>query len=217
LVQGSDGNFYGTTSAGGSNNDGTVFVMTPAGSLTTLVSFDGANGEQPEAALVQGSNGNFYGTTMAGGPSNSGLIFQLILPQVVAPTFSPAAGTYTSAQTVTITSATSGASIAYTTDGSTPTVGGGTVTHGILYSGPVSISATTTINAMAFENGFTNSAVSTAAYTIQVPSASTTSPTSTAPISSGGGGGGTLDDWFLGFLALAGLYRWKLRNANRQR
>ena len=50
LVQGSDGNFYGTTAGGGAGGGGTVFKMTPAGVLTTLVSFNGANGNSPQAA-----------------------------------------------------------------------------------------------------------------------------------------------------------------------
>ncbi len=92
-------------------------------------------------------------------------------PQVAAPGFSPAAGTYSSAQSVTITSATGGASIAYTTDGSTPTESGGTVTHGKLYSGAISISATATLNAIAFKTGDTDSTVTSARYTIGAPPA----------------------------------------------
>jgi len=71
LVQGSDGNFYGTTHAGGANGVGTVFKITPAGTLTTLWSFCSyaqcEDGESPYAGLVQGSDGNFYGTTYEGG------------------------------------------------------------------------------------------------------------------------------------------------------
>jgi uncharacterized repeat protein (TIGR03803 family) len=71
LAQGSDGNFYGTTSIGGANADGTVFKVTPGGVLTTLHSFDnpyeGGYGENP---VVQATNGNFFGTTMFGGNSN---------------------------------------------------------------------------------------------------------------------------------------------------
>jgi uncharacterized repeat protein (TIGR03803 family) len=78
LVQGSDGNFYGTTAYGGTNgNNGTVFQMTPAGTLTTLVSFNSTNGSYPAAGLVQGSDGNFYGTTLAGGASGIGTVFQM--------------------------------------------------------------------------------------------------------------------------------------------
>jgi uncharacterized repeat protein (TIGR03803 family) len=77
-VQGSDGNFYGTTTCGGTNgNNGTVFQMTPAGALTTLVSFNGTNGGYPAPGLVQGSNGNFYGTTILGGANNLGTVFQV--------------------------------------------------------------------------------------------------------------------------------------------
>jgi uncharacterized repeat protein (TIGR03803 family) len=70
LVQATDGNFYGTTSYGGTNNSncgsgscGTVFTMTPAGTLTTLHPFDYTDGANPEAALIQANDGNFYGTT----------------------------------------------------------------------------------------------------------------------------------------------------------
>jgi uncharacterized repeat protein (TIGR03803 family) len=76
LTQGTDGNWYGTTQAGGTNTQdpygvgyGTVFQVTPSGALTTLVSFNGANGWSPQAGLVQGSDGNFYGTTAQGGDS----------------------------------------------------------------------------------------------------------------------------------------------------
>jgi uncharacterized repeat protein (TIGR03803 family) len=77
LVQGSDGNFYGTTEYGGVNNDGTIFQVTPAGVLTTLVSFSGTNGAAPYGALVQGTDGNFYGTTSAGGAKNCGTVFKM--------------------------------------------------------------------------------------------------------------------------------------------
>ena len=72
LVQGSDGDFYGTTYFGGLSGNctygcGTVFKITPSGTLTRLHSFDGTDGQNPVAGLVQGSDGNFYGTTQAGG------------------------------------------------------------------------------------------------------------------------------------------------------
>jgi uncharacterized repeat protein (TIGR03803 family) len=73
LVQGTDGNFYGTTPYGGANgtNDGTIFKITPSGTLTTLYSFCSQNnctdGSQPNAALIQDTNGLFYGTTSWGG------------------------------------------------------------------------------------------------------------------------------------------------------
>ena len=67
LVQGADGNFYGTTFYGGTNGYGTVFEFATNGTLTTLVSFGNTNGAYPQAGLLRGSDGNFYGTTSAGG------------------------------------------------------------------------------------------------------------------------------------------------------
>jgi len=73
LIQGTDGNFYGTTYYGGSDNEcsgcgnGTIFKITPSGTLTTLLDFNGADGAQPEGGLIQATDGNFYGTTAGGG------------------------------------------------------------------------------------------------------------------------------------------------------
>jgi hypothetical protein len=92
---------------------------------------------------------------------------------VAAPTFNPAGGTYPSAQTVTISTTTSGASVRYTTNGGTPSE-----TAGTLYSGPVSISSTTTLNAIAYESGMTDSATSSATYTIGVVNRSLTGSSS---------------------------------------
>jgi uncharacterized repeat protein (TIGR03803 family) len=78
LVQGSDGNFYGTTGGGGTNNLGTVFKITSTGALTSLYSFTGTNdGANPDAGLVQGSDGNFYSTTEAGGTNGLGTVFKI--------------------------------------------------------------------------------------------------------------------------------------------
>ena len=84
--------------------------------------------------------------------------------QVATPTFSPVAGTYSAAQSVTISCATSGATIRYTTDGSTPT------SSSTVYSGPITVSKTTTIKAYATAGGMTDSAVATATYTISASS-----------------------------------------------
>ena len=83
LVQGTDGNFYGTTIQGGLNNSaGTIFKMTPAGKLVWLYSFGvgGAlDGVQPRGGLVEGLDGNFYGTANGGGSpgGGGGTIFQI--------------------------------------------------------------------------------------------------------------------------------------------
>jgi len=78
LVQATDGNLYGTTGGGGANSDGTVFKITAAGTLTTLRSFDGTDGQGPPGGLVQAANGDFYGTTGFGGANgNYGTIFEI--------------------------------------------------------------------------------------------------------------------------------------------
>jgi uncharacterized repeat protein (TIGR03803 family) len=77
LVQGTDGNFYGTTYQGGTSNYGTVFKMTPAGALTTLRSFASSDGVMPYTGLVQGTDGNFYGTTYTAGVGGYGTIFMI--------------------------------------------------------------------------------------------------------------------------------------------
>jgi uncharacterized repeat protein (TIGR03803 family) len=268
LIQGSDGNFYGTTYAGGADGYGTIFKITPAGTLTTLYSFSGIdNGVQTlspgPGGLVQGTNG-FYGTTTYGGSSSDGTVFSFPLgvggttpsttslslspasiaiglsgpvvmtatvapasgsgtptgvvaffngssqlgsadlsggvatynynpsslaldtyqitatysgdgtfaestspaqtltvtsaPSAATPTLSPPSGSYSSAQTVTISDTTTGATIYYTNDGTAPT------TSSAVYSGPLTVDSTETINAIAAASGYSNSAVATATY-----------------------------------------------------
>ncbi len=81
LIQGKDGNFYGTTHEGGTGGYGTVFKMTPAGALTLLHNFPETNnaedGKYPVAPLVQGTDGILYGTTFAGGKTSQGTIFSI--------------------------------------------------------------------------------------------------------------------------------------------
>jgi uncharacterized repeat protein (TIGR03803 family) len=81
LIQGSDGNFYGTTEWGGLNGAGVVFQLTPQAAIAVLHNFpdpqypnDGAN---PLVGLVQATDGNFYGATFGGGTSNNGTIFRI--------------------------------------------------------------------------------------------------------------------------------------------
>ncbi len=85
LVQGTDGNLYGTTWAGGTSGgagaDGTIFKITPWGRRTTLYNFciqpSCFDGWHPWAGLVQATDGNFYGTTLDGGTSNYGTVFEI--------------------------------------------------------------------------------------------------------------------------------------------
>jgi uncharacterized repeat protein (TIGR03803 family) len=82
LVQGTDGDFYGTTAYGGAYGEGTIFKITPVGTLTTLYSFCslGAycpDGEDINGGLVQGADGNFYGTTLSGGAKGLGTVFKI--------------------------------------------------------------------------------------------------------------------------------------------
>ncbi|MGO8696665.1 MAG: beta strand repeat-containing protein [Limisphaerales bacterium] len=78
LVQGRDGNFYGTTSGGGSGSAGTVFRVSAGGQFRSLYSFtNGADGASPQSGLVQGSDGDFYGTAYSGGSNGVGTVFKL--------------------------------------------------------------------------------------------------------------------------------------------
>lgn len=87
LIQGTDGNLYGTTFSGGASTTscnggcGTLFKITTAGKLTTLYNFcsksDCVDGNSPQGGLVQDTNGNFYGTTYYGGTDGIGTIFSL--------------------------------------------------------------------------------------------------------------------------------------------
>src|SRR5262245_36101533 len=82
LIQGTDGNFYGTTGNGGTNNVGTVFKMDAAGHVAILHSFAITDGMFPKGTLVQGSDGWLYGTTSdrgtlptPGGAAGGGTVF----------------------------------------------------------------------------------------------------------------------------------------------
>lgn len=79
LIQGTDGNFYGTTAVGGTNGSGTIFKITPAGVETVLYSFPAR--VNPEDTIgpngfIQGTDGSFYGTTQSGGTNGDGTVFK---------------------------------------------------------------------------------------------------------------------------------------------
>jgi polygalacturonase len=132
--------------------------LSGSGSSTLTIKTSSSTPAGTYALIILASNGSTTHTAAvtltvgSGGPPP---------PPVADPVFSPAGGTYTTTQSVAITSSTSGASIRYTTDGSTPSA-----TVGTIYSGPVSVSGSETLTAIAYESGFTNSAVTNATYTI---------------------------------------------------
>ena len=130
-----DGNFYGTTRTGGTGDFGTIFQLTPAGVMTTVVEFTGTTGSRkgayPSGALVRAGDGNFYGTTERGGVNNRGTVFRLT-----------AGGTFT---TMVDFTGTSGGALGASPTG-TLTVG----TDGNLY-GLTAIGGDTLIDQITFE------------------------------------------------------------------
>ena len=77
LAQGRDGNLYGTTQAGGSNNRGVAFVVTPGGRGKVVYNFDDVDGATPRSGLTLGTDGNLYGTAQLGGENSYGTIFKI--------------------------------------------------------------------------------------------------------------------------------------------
>jgi len=138
----------GTTSLGSASLSGAQAVLTttalPAGSDAITAAY--------------GGDGNFATDT-----SNAVTQVVTTLPQAATPTFSPAAGTYTAAQSVIINDTTTGAAIYYTTNGTTPT------TSSTLYSGAIPVPSNETIEVIAVAPSYSNSAVASATYTINLP------------------------------------------------
>ncbi len=92
LVQGIDGNLYGTTEFGGAKGYGSIFRITTLGNLTTLYSFCSPgscfDGAYPIGALIQSPDGNFYGTTDGGGASGHGSVFKITASGVLTTLYS---------------------------------------------------------------------------------------------------------------------------------
>lgn len=140
--------------------------LTANGAFTT---FDAPGAAAIAGSPLSGTGGfsvNASGVISGVYSDSSGVLHGLLLtpnPPAATPTFSLAAGTYTSAQTVTISDVTSGATIYYTTDGTTPTTGS------TVYSGAITVSSSETIEAIATATGYSASAVASASYTINIP------------------------------------------------
>jgi Chitobiase/beta-hexosaminidase C-terminal domain/Bacterial lectin len=173
-----------TVSINGGSSGATVYYTTNGTAPTTSsTQYTGpitvSSTEKIEAIGVIGS----ASSAIAG-------VYYTITPTLPTPTFSPAAGTYSSAQTVTISDGSSGATIYYTTNGTTPT------TSSTQYTGAITVSASETVEAIAVASGYTNSAVATAAYTISPvlptptfsPAAGTYTSTQTVTITDGSSG-----------------------------
>jgi hypothetical protein len=141
---------------------GAVLHYTTDGSTPTAAS------KVYSGAITVGATETLKAIAIATGYANSAVAIAsyTILVPAAAPAFSVAGGTYASAQTVKLTDATAAATIYYTTNGSAPT------TASTVYSSPISVSVTETIKAIAIATGYTSSAVSSAAYTIQTSTTS---------------------------------------------
>jgi hypothetical protein len=161
--------------AGGSGTYATPQTVTISDSQAGATIYYTTNGTTPTTSSTVYSGAITVSVTetveamaVETGYTNSAVssVLYTIAPGMPSPTFSPAAGTYTTAQSVTIGDSQSGATIYYTTNGTTPT------TSSTKYSGAISVSATETLEAIAVETGYYNSPAATAAYTINL-SAST--------------------------------------------
>lgn len=142
--------------------DGTNLTMTLTDTVTNATATEVFPVDIP---TVVGASTAYVGFTAGTGGSGAtqnvlSWSYAVPLPTVATPTFSPAGGTYTTAQSVTLSDATSGAAIYYTTDGTTPT------TSSTQYTGPVTVSSTKTIKAIGVKSGYANSAIASATYTI---------------------------------------------------
>ena len=155
------------TGCAGSRNYGAAYTctITPnAGSILASATGCGGSGTTSYTGTMPASNCTVTAT----------------FNQIAAtPTFSPPAGSYGPAQTVTISS-TAGATICYTIDGSTPTANGsGTCTHGTTYTSAITVSTSETVKSIGSESGYVDSAVGSAAYVINGAAATPTfSPSS---------------------------------------
>ncbi len=156
-------------SSGTSEPAGSV-VFTVDGATASTVALNGSGvATYATSTLAAGSHtvsANYGGSSGFGASTSSTLTQTISAPTAVAPKVSPAAGTYSTSQSVTLSSSTSGATIYYTTNGTTPT------TSSTKYSSAISVSATETIEAIAVASGYNNSAATSATYTI-TPAAAT--------------------------------------------
>jgi hypothetical protein len=154
--------------ANSGDNTITILLGSGSGGFTPAPGSPFATGSVPTSVVVADFNGDGVEDLATANHGGGSLSVLLGTPPASTPTFSPAAGTYTSAQTVTISDSTTGATIYFTTNGTTPT------TSSTVYRAPITASATETVEAIAVASEFSQSAVATAAYTITPPAATPT-------------------------------------------
>ena len=172
-------------SLGGSQDStgSTPFGLTN-GFTVALSEHDGSNADLGMAYLVDSSSSAISTTWNLNGDGDVATLLAAFYPAAVqptaaTPTLTPGTGTYTSTQTVTVSSSTTGAVICYTTDLSTPTGSAGTCTHGstLTNGGTVSVSASETLQAVATLASYQTSSIGSAVYTINICPVPTFSPT----------------------------------------
>lgn len=150
--------------AGTYNDDQTVTITCATGGASIYYTTDGSTPDSGDTlysgGFTLGASATVKAIAIKTGYTDSAVASNAITLQVATPTFSPVAGSYGSTQSVTISTTTTGDTIRYTTDGSTPD---GTST---VYSGAISVASTQTVKAIGIKSGYSNSAVGSAAYTI---------------------------------------------------
>ncbi|MGA2890184.1 MAG: choice-of-anchor D domain-containing protein [Terracidiphilus sp.] len=144
------------TVAGFVNGDTAVTRAIGASNLTTT-----ALASSPASGFTANAVADTLPPATDSSTSASGTLTVMPLDTAATPMFTPAAGTYSPTQTVTISDTASGSTIYYTTNGTTPTA------SSTMYTGAITVSASETIKAIAVATGYTNSAVASAAYTIK--------------------------------------------------
>lgn len=191
------GQFGGTatgtvTFSNGSTSLGTASLSGNSAGLTTTALPVGTD----SITAVYSGDPNFAGST-------SNAVTQVVNtpPSAATPTFSVPAGTYTAAQSVTVSDATVGATLYYTTNGTTPT------TSSTKYTGAITVSSSETLEAIATASGYSNSAAATAAYVINIPANPMPVMSSMSPaFTSAGGTAFTLTITGSGFAASSTAY-----------
>jgi RHS repeat-associated protein len=152
----------------------TIYYTTDGTTPTTnSTKYSGPIGVSSSETIDAVATATGYSTSAVGTAT-----YTINLPAAATPTFSPAAGTYTSVQTVTISDSTSGATIYYTTNGTTPT------TSSTKYSSAIAVSSSETIEAIATASGYSSSAVGSATYTLSLPAVVTVTTNANGNITS---------------------------------